>query len=102
MKVYILDEMFFNATTEYTGEEIIVYPVKLNIFEINKLKQAGIEFTTDPREAGDWVRSQEFKMKRDFGGCVVTNKGIKLSVDWDGIKGLKEEEKKEETKGKSI
>ena len=64
MRVYILDEMFFGATTEYTGEELIVYPVKFNMLEICKLKQLNIRFTTDPRVAGEWIKHQEYSFDR--------------------------------------
>ena len=88
MKVYILDDIFFESTTNYKGKEIIFYPVQLSIFEIKKLKKLGIQYTTDPKKAGAWIKHIECITQRDFGGIMIkeSKDAIKLSIPWDDFK----------------
>ena len=90
MKIYILDEIFWNDTTTYTGEEIIVYPVELDASEIKKLEELGIKYTTNPDEVAAWISQQESIKGRDFGGRMVKENAIKLNIDWDKVRELKE------------
>ena len=93
MKVYILDDLFWNSTTNYTGEEMQLYAVQLSIFEVMKLKKLGIEFTTDASIAGSWVKHHESIMGRDFGGIMVMDPrySVKLNIPWDELKKIKKE-----------
>ena len=94
MKAYILDETLMGITTYYTGEELIVYPVELNIFELIKLKKIGINYTTDAYEVGNWIKEHEYTNGKNYGGIIIkypTKKStIKLDIDWNKISEIKE------------
>ena len=105
MKVYILDTIFLNDTTDYTGEEMIVYPVQLNGFEIKKLEKLGIQYTTDPDVVGKWIKHIEYIMQRDFGGIMIKSPkcAIKLNIPWDNLQEIKEASMEDSKKiGRSI
>jgi len=95
--VYILDDLLFDATSTYTGEEIKVYPVKLNVFEMQKLKELGLKYTKDEDEVFYWIREKEIREKRSYGGYMMMGwwNSIKLDINWDKLKIAKEQEEKE-------
>ena len=101
MKIYILDDFFFYSTTDYTGEELIVYPVQLNLLEIRKLKKLGIQYTTDSAEAGKWIKHIETIKQRDFGGIMIKgpSDAKRLIIPWEDLQEIKEASMEESKKG---
>ena len=103
MKVYILDELFMNYTTEYTGEEIIVWPVELKEEELQRLEELGIVYTTDSDKVYSWIKEQEKINHRDYGGYMIRKPeygATKLNIDWDTLKEVKEASKKDSGESK--
>ena len=72
--------------------KLFVYSVQLNIFEIKKLEKLGIQYTTDPKKAGQWVKHVEHVTQRDFGGIMIKEPkyAIRLSIPWDNLQEIKE------------
>ena len=103
MKVYIIDDIFMEDTTYYTGEELEVYPVKISLLGLRKLKKEGISYTKDPEQVGKWIKEIEMKEDRDFGGIMIKKfkcafKFNPNDYDWNKIKELKQKPGEEEQK----
>lgn len=96
MRVYIIDDIFFHDVTDYTGEEMIVYPVKISLLDLLKLKKEGISYTRNPDKAGTWILNIRSKTNRDFGGIMIKHfiKAIRFNArdyNWDKIRQCKQD-----------